>query len=75
MVNGSVPGKITFMYASASNYTRGGTVITMTFLVKNTAKPGSYDLCVNVTDIKEVWKDLSIHDASSSVVNGKLTIN
>ena len=74
-VNASEAGKVMFMYASALNDTSGGTVITMTFLVKNAAAAGEYDLNATVTDIKEVWKDLSIHDASSSVVNGKLTIN
>ena len=76
MVNGTESGKVTFMSSSASNYTSGGTVITMTFLVKNTAEPGSYDLYVNVTDIKEVWKDHSIHSTAYGIVlDGQLTIN
>ena len=76
MVNGTESGEVTFMSSSASNYTSGGTVITMTFLVKNTAEPGSYDLYVNVTDIKEVWKDHSIHSTAYGIVlDGQLTIN
>ena len=76
MVNGTESGKVTFMSSSASNYTSGGTVITMTFLVKNTAAAGSYDLYVNVTDIKEVWKDHSIHSTAYGIVlDGQLTIN
>ena len=73
-VNASNAGTITFMNANATNYTDGGTVITMTFLVKNNAESGSSSLNATVTDIKEVWKDYSIHNTNSSVIDGQLTI-
>ena len=61
------------MNANATNYTDGGTVITLTFLVKQNPDPvSSFD--ATVTDIKEVWKDYSIHNTNSSVIDGQLTI-
>lgn len=73
-VNASDAGTVTFMNANSANYTNGGTVITMTFLVNNNAESGSSSLNATVTDIKEVWKDYSIHDTNSSVIVGQLTI-
>ena len=66
---------IRFVCDNYINYTSGGTVVTFTFQVLPSAETGTSALDLEIVEIKETWKDLSIHVTPSRVNDGTLTID